>query len=257
MEAPSIVSRARTAFHSAAAKAERVFTDIKKSDFSTDRDCDKQLPKFEKPDSPRDEGESKSYHEVRNAKRRTEPIKVKQDWQEKLKNIRIGKRGVQEPERTDNLTMSFAIFDENLYLPSSRDVPQSKGLEGASLAEVSSASSIDIIPPAFVIKQLAIGVETAMNLKSTKDLLASSRDSSPVRERAGLSFSAMKSLVLREKEDKFASEFGADEKVMSLISSLHDPDIRRRTFSWKENCHWFGDKYKHYIFAKGYSRCSS
>uniref|UniRef100_A0A5B7AUH3 Rab3GAP catalytic subunit conserved domain-containing protein n=1 Tax=Davidia involucrata TaxID=16924 RepID=A0A5B7AUH3_DAVIN len=64
-----------------------------------------------------------------------------------------------------------------------------------------------------------------------KDLLASSRDSSPVRERAGLSFSAMKSLVLREKEEKFTSEFGADEKVLSLINSLLDAEghfIRRK-----------------------------
>lgn len=35
MEPPSLVSKARTAFHSAAAKAEKVFTDIKKSDLST------------------------------------------------------------------------------------------------------------------------------------------------------------------------------------------------------------------------------
>lgn len=53
-----------------------------------------------------------------------------------------------------------------------------------------------------------------------KDLLASPKDSSPVREKAGLSFSTMKSLVLRE--EKFASEFGADEKVLSLIKSLLD-----------------------------------
>lgn len=55
--------------------------------------------------------------------------------------------------------------------------------------------------------------------KSMKELLASSRDSSPVRERA---FSAVKSLVLREKEDKFTAEFGGDEKVLSLLNSLLD-----------------------------------
>ncbi|KVI10320.1 Rab3 GTPase-activating protein catalytic subunit [Cynara cardunculus var. scolymus] len=53
-----------------------------------------------------------------------------------------------------------------------------------------------------------------------KDLMISSRDSSPVKERSTLSLSAMKSLVVGEKEDTFASEFGRDEKVMSLIHSL-------------------------------------
>lgn len=52
------------------------------------------------------------------------------------------------------------------------------------------------------------------------DLMASSRNSSPVRERAALGFSAMKSLVLREKEEKLVTEFGTNEKVLSLIKSL-------------------------------------
>lgn len=52
-----------------------------------------------------------------------------------------------------------------------------------------------------------------------KDLLASSRGSSPIREKASLSFSAVKSLVLREKE---ASELGTDDKGLCLITSLLD-----------------------------------
>lgn len=53
-----------------------------------------------------------------------------------------------------------------------------------------------------------------------KDLMVSSRDSSPVRERAGLSLSAVKSLVLRE--EKPTSEFGDNERVRSLIHLLLD-----------------------------------
>lgn len=60
------------------------------------------------------------------------------------------------------------------------------------------------------------------NYKTIKDLMACSTSSSPVRERASLSFSAMKSLVLREKEEKFASEFSADVKALSLINLLVD-----------------------------------
>lgn len=56
-----------------------------------------------------------------------------------------------------------------------------------------------------------------------KDILVSSGASSPIMERASLSLAAVKSLVLRDKEDKLASEFGADEeKVLSLIHSLFD-----------------------------------
>lgn len=55
-----------------------------------------------------------------------------------------------------------------------------------------------------------------------KDFVASSRGSSPVRERAALSLSAVKSLVLRDKEDKLTSEFGKDKNVLSLIHSLFD-----------------------------------
>ncbi|CAK9171890.1 unnamed protein product, partial [Ilex paraguariensis] len=221
MEA-SFVSKARTAFHSAAAKAERVFTDIKKSDLiTTDRDSDKQCPKTSKTDSSNNEDVSKGGHEVKNLK---SPIKIKQDWHERFKNIRIGKKEVQDINKAENSTMSFAIFDENLYLVSSGDVSQSKGSKSGSSVESSYASNTDCIPPTAVMKQLAIAVEAGKTYKTIKDLLASSRDSSPVRERAALNFSAVKSLVLREKEDKFTTEFGADDKILSLINSLLDAE---------------------------------
>lgn len=53
-----------------------------------------------------------------------------------------------------------------------------------------------------------------------KDILASSGASSPIMERASLSLAAVKSLMLRDKEDKLTSEFGNDEKLVSLIKSL-------------------------------------
>ncbi|KAA8523661.1 hypothetical protein F0562_010084 [Nyssa sinensis] len=145
--------------------------------------------------------------------------------------------------------MAFAIFDENLYLMSMKDVSESKGSEMVSSEEGSNSIGTDIIPPTSIMKQLAIAVETGKKFKSMKDLVASSRDSSPVRERASLSFSTMKSLVLREKEEKFTSEFGADEKVATLINSLLDADIRRRTFYQEEDWLWFRDMYGHDIFA--------
>ena len=84
----------------------------------------------------------------------------------------------------------------------------------------------------FIIFQIVYGVliflcfpsgsRAGKNLKSLKDFLASSGNSSPVRERAGLSFSAVRSLVLHDKEDKLASDFGDDERVLALIHSLFD-----------------------------------
>ena len=58
-----------------------------------------------------------------------------------------------------------------------------------------------------------------------KDFVASSRGSSSAREKANLSLSLVKALVLREKEDKLTSEFSSDEKVVYLINSLFDQGI--------------------------------
>lgn len=68
---------------------------------------------------------AQSYHEGKNSRWRPKPTKTKRDWQERLKNIRIGKRGVEDFEKAEKSTMSFAIFDENLYM-GMRDNPKPK-----------------------------------------------------------------------------------------------------------------------------------
>lgn len=82
----------------------------------------------------------------------------------------------------------------------------------------------DVIPPASVMKQLAVAIEAGKRYITMKDFLATSRGTSPIMERASLSLSAVKSLVLREKDDKFAGEFGVDDKVLSLINLLLDAE---------------------------------
>lgn len=72
---------------------------------------------------------------------------------------------------------------------------------------------------------LLLSSRAGKKFKSLKDCLASSGGSSPVRERAGLSLSAVKSLVLREKEDKLTFGSGDNEKILSLINSLFDEGI--------------------------------
>jgi len=69
---------------------------------------------------------------------------------------------------------------------------------------------------------LGIFFSSGKKFKSVKDILASSGASSPIMERASLSLAAVKSLMLRDKEDKLTSEFGNDEKLESLIKSLFD-----------------------------------
>ncbi|KAM6553862.1 hypothetical protein CsatB_014624 [Cannabis sativa] len=215
MEAPnSFVSKARTALHSAAAKAERVFSDLK-----SDRDLDKQCPKnmiLTHDESPISEEESK-------LKRRPEPIKTKQDWQDKFRNIRIGRKGVEDTDKPENSTM-IPFCDENLYMLNMKNGVDLKVVETTPSAEGLSAANLGLIPSVSTIKQLATAVEMGKKSNSMKDFLAISGGSSPVRERSGLSLSAVKSLVLREKEDNLTSEFCNNEKVLSLIELLFSGD---------------------------------
>lgn len=63
----------------------------------------------------------------------------------------------------------------------------------------------------------------ARKTKSMEDFLASAGGSLPVHDRAGLRLSAVKALVLREKEDRL--NLNDDEKVLYLINSLFDQGI--------------------------------
>jgi len=65
-----------------------------------------------------------------------------------------------------------------------------------------------------------------MKANSMKEFAASTGGSSPSIEKAGLSLSAVKAIVLREKEDKLTSEFTSNEKVVYLISSLFNPGMQ-------------------------------
>ncbi|KAK6229743.1 Rab3GAP catalytic subunit [Theobroma cacao] len=235
MEAPSFVSKARTAFHSAAAKAERVFTDLK-----SDLDSDKLSPAKEfKNESLTNEGESKCIHEVKHSRWRPANLGTKQEWQERFKNIRIGRKGVEDTEKVENSTMAAPFCDENMYLLNMKNDAEAKALEAIPSVDVLNTVNTNNIPPTSVIKQLAIAVEAGKKFKLLKDLLASSGSSSPIRERTGLSFSAVKSLVLRDKEDKLASGFGDDERVLALIHSLFDAEgnfLRRQLVSDSNTC---------------------
>ncbi|XP_021755725.1 uncharacterized protein LOC110720935 [Chenopodium quinoa] len=220
MEGGSLVSKARTAFHSAAAKAERVLIDLK-SDL---KDSDEQLSKkssgcqFEEVLSS-SEVVKKGFNEPKQSRWKPPSIGTKQDWHERLRNIRRGRKGTEDTENIENTKMSFPIFDENIYVYNEKVALEAKGLETSS---DSYDGNRDIIPPSLVLKQLAVAIESEKNYRSVKDFLTSSASSSPVRERASMGISAVKSM-LRGKEEKFTSEF-SDDEAWALIQSILDAE---------------------------------
>lgn len=67
------------------------------------------------------------FQEGKTSWRRPPPIKAKQDWQERFKNIRIGKRGTEgTTDKAESPRMAYAIFDENICFMSERELPNSK-----------------------------------------------------------------------------------------------------------------------------------
>nr|GMC72446.1 rab3 GTPase-activating protein catalytic subunit [Ipomoea batatas] len=218
---PSFVSRARTALHSAAAKAEKVFTDIKKSDPSIDPvnaehfkiqvgdDSDQQSPETSTPGIVGNKDGPKGSNEGKSLRWKPPQIKAKQDWQDRLKSIRIGKRGAED---TEDSTMAYAIFDENLYLMRDREFPEQ---------EVS-ILSFDYL------KCLHTLINCWKRLKSPQNCITYLHVLLLKETKSGSLAADIKLfLVLREKD---ASELGSDDKGLCLITSLldagHSPESR-------------------------------
>ncbi|ESW14296.1 hypothetical protein PHAVU_008G269100 [Phaseolus vulgaris] len=222
MEEQTFVSKARIAFHSAAAKAERVLMD-----FKSDRDHDRHSsPEADSPNSNNNnnESESKIRSELKHIKWRPPHLGIKQDWQDRIKNIRRGRKEVEDTDKVGDANMAIPFYDDNLYTLNVKNDLDAKASESFPSVESLTAATKDPIPPSSVLKQLAIAVEAGSKVKSMKEFIASPGGSSPAKERAGLSLSAVKALVLREKEDNLTSEFSSNDKVVQLISSLFDPE---------------------------------
>ncbi|CAI9757011.1 unnamed protein product [Fraxinus pennsylvanica] len=75
-----------------------------------------------------------SCQEVTDLRSRPAPIKTKQDWHERLRNIRIGKKGAEDSEKTEN-SIVYAIFDENLYFMSEREISESEAANPGCILE--------------------------------------------------------------------------------------------------------------------------
>ncbi|CAO2835931.1 unnamed protein product [Amaranthus hypochondriacus] len=218
MEGGSFVSKARTAIHSAATKAEKILIDFKSDLRDSDEQCRKSSDSVFDAVSPA-EVEKKGFNEPKKFRWKPPRIWIKQEWDEKLRNIGSSRKGTEGTQNIEGVKMPFPMYDPNLYLYHERVAAEAKGFETPSAADSSEAR--DIIPPASVLKQLGIAIESERNYRSVKDFLTSSASSSPVRERASLGISAVKSLVLREKEEKVSSEF-SDDEAWTFIQSILD-----------------------------------
>ncbi|KAK3411836.1 hypothetical protein EUGRSUZ_I00588 [Eucalyptus grandis] len=125
-----------------------------------------------------------------------------------------------------------------LYIVNEKNDSESRGSKSISILDGLISGNTEKIPPSPVIKQLAVAVENGKKFSSMKDFLATNKGSSPIKERAGLSLFAVRSLVLCEKEDNI-SEFPDEVKLYSLISLLFDADICRGKVSQKKDQFWF------------------
>jgi len=41
---------------------------------------------------------------------------TKQDWQDRFRSIKFGRKGIEDTEKVENSAMSVPFYDENLYL---------------------------------------------------------------------------------------------------------------------------------------------
>ncbi|KAG9439225.1 hypothetical protein H6P81_019390 [Aristolochia fimbriata] len=229
----SLVFRAKTAFHSAAAKAEKVFTDIKadlKNEIHREKEGDGEARKTSKGSSDNEtlgaaaEPRSEFHLEAKHTKWDPRRIGQKQDWSRRLKNMKKEKQNMDEKEKaelSDAGQHPFISEDQNPVDQGSKCDIKGSIMPGND----SKVDSQSPIPPATLIKQLAVVVEVGKKFRSMSDVLMSARDS----ERSGISFSSMKSLVLRDKEDKAASMVDDAKAVISLIHFLFDVEEEPHT----------------------------
>jgi Rab3 GTPase-activating protein catalytic subunit len=159
-------------------------------------------------------------NEVKTQGWRTAHIRKKQEWQNKLKNLRIGRKEVEDQDKVEDSAMAAPFYDENFYILKAKQEQEAKASDVGCMVESLNAVDANSIPLASVVKQLAVAIEAGKRAKNVKDFVASSGSSSPVRERGGLSLSAVKSLVLGEKEDKLGFDSGDEDKLVSLINAL-------------------------------------
>lgn len=57
-----------------------------------------------------------NQHELKQFRWRPGNLGTKEDWQKRFKNIRLGRKEVEDSEKVENSEMAVVFYDENLYL---------------------------------------------------------------------------------------------------------------------------------------------
>ncbi|KAL8159924.1 hypothetical protein V2J09_001461 [Rumex salicifolius] len=105
--------------------------------------------------------------------------------------------------------MSFAFYDQNIFLYN--EIATELEHSENSLVECSVANG-DIIPPASVLRQLSLAVESSKNYKSMKDMITSPKSSSPAKR------SKLKLFTCHAKEELLSDL--QDEQGLSFFQSI-------------------------------------
>lgn len=69
---------------------------------------------------------TQSFAEVKNSRWRPSNLGTKQDWQERFRNIRIGRKGVADTEKVEISIMAVPFYDENIYLLNMKNDTEAK-----------------------------------------------------------------------------------------------------------------------------------
>ncbi|CAA6671982.1 unnamed protein product [Spirodela intermedia] len=266
---PTFTDMAKTAIHSAAAKAEKVLTDIR-IDLKNDRERGDGKPQnlarreggdqltasteFEEPAKKSEEVSMLHFNrrgfeghplqktflrwdmwtcqlnkaDINYTKWKPLNLGKKQDWQHSLKNFRIGKRDVEE--KTSQVPPDISI-PANCLQWNQRDIPDMKEMGSSGLDHGRNPVITTSIPPAYVLKNLAAANMKAKTFKSVKDFPMQDSDSPPMKEKLGLSFSVVKSIVVREK-DKLNHEMCGKLEISSAVQVLFDSVIVDHMYPW-------------------------
>lgn len=55
-------------------------------------------------------------NESKQSKWRSAQVGTKQDWQDRFRNIKFGRKSIEDTEIVENSAMAIPFYDENLYL---------------------------------------------------------------------------------------------------------------------------------------------
>ncbi|KAE8798889.1 hypothetical protein D1007_25858 [Hordeum vulgare] len=213
----SLVSRARTAIHSAAARAERVLTDIKADLRGTNGVlmCPDSFPVLPRSTSARFRGPNLTSFGSNSLLARADAD---------------GSSGHRTPSPRTSMDRQV---DAEAAAPASGQTPDMKpppdevevpevipsaDKDGLKIEHGSTSSSNLAFPPASIVKQLIAAIEDGKKFSSMNDMKFNGDQY--LKEKGGLSLSVVKSLVRREKEDRSSSEFFGDDETKSLMYSL-------------------------------------